>query len=160
MWGQHLILDLSGCPKEKIGDGDNILAWVKALVPAIDMVAYGEPILEHFATHKDETAGYSLVQLIETSNIAAHFAENIGQVYIDIFSCKDFDEAMATKVCTDFLCAGQCPVKRISSVVISLMKQLKACANIKASQLMKFIMKVKRHFKKWRFTVTMNSAAC
>ncbi len=102
MWGQHLILDLSGCPKEKIGNGDNILAWVKELVPAIDMVAYGEPILEHFATHKDETAGYSLVQLIETSNIAAHFAENIGQVYIDIFSCKEFDEEMATEVCQKY----------------------------------------------------------
>src|SRR5690606_14347239 len=102
MWGQHLVLDLSGCPKERIGDGENILAWVKELVTAIDMVAYGEPILEHFATHKKETAGYSLIQLIETSNVAAHFAEEIGQVYIDIFSCKDFDEKIAEEVCAKY----------------------------------------------------------
>lgn len=102
MWGQHLVLDISGCPIEKIGNGDNILAWVKELVTAIDMVAYGEPILEHFATHKKETAGYSLIQLIETSNIAAHFAEMIGQVYIDIFSCKEFDEQIAIDVCKKY----------------------------------------------------------
>ena len=102
MWGQHLILDLSGCNVAKISDGPNILQWVKELVPAIDMVAYGEPILEHFATQKEATAGYSLIQLIETSNIAAHFAEKLGQVYIDIFSCKEFDEKTAINLCERF----------------------------------------------------------
>ena len=102
MWGQHLILDLSGCNIAKISDGPNILEWVKKLVPAIDMVSYGEPILEHFATQKDETAGYSLIQLIETSNIAAHFAEKLGQVYIDVFSCKEFDEQVAIDICKEF----------------------------------------------------------
>ncbi len=102
MWGQHLVLDLSGCPKEKISDGENILAWGRELVKAIDMVAYGKPQLEHFATHKTETAGYTFVQLIETSNICAHFAENLGEVYIDIFSCRDFDEQKALEVTKQF----------------------------------------------------------
>jgi len=102
MWGQHLVLDLSGCDREKISSGENILAWGSALVKAIDMVAYGKPQLEHFATHKLETAGYTFVQLIETSNIAAHFAENLGEVYIDIFSCRDFDEEKAKAVTQEF----------------------------------------------------------
>ena len=63
------------------------------------MVAYGEPIIEHFATHCHEAAGYTLLQMIETSNIAAHFAENIGQVYIDVFSCKAFDVEVALEIC-------------------------------------------------------------
>ncbi|HRJ13039.1 MAG TPA: polyamine aminopropyltransferase, partial [Alphaproteobacteria bacterium] len=58
-------------------------------------------ILEHFATHKKETAGYTFLQMIETSNIAAHFAENLGEVYIDIFSCRDFDADIAKKVTED-----------------------------------------------------------
>ncbi len=98
-WGQHLVLDLSGCPKEKLTDGEHIKNWTKELVEAIDMVAYGEPLLEHFATHDAKTGGYTLVQLIETSNICAHFAENRGEAYIDIFSCKTFDEAVAKEVC-------------------------------------------------------------
>ena len=87
-WGQHLVLDFNGCPKELLADKENILNWSKELVQAIDMVAYGEPIIEHFATHSHEAAGYTLLQMIETSNVAAHFAENIGQVYIDVFSCN------------------------------------------------------------------------
>jgi S-adenosylmethionine/arginine decarboxylase-like enzyme len=35
--------------------------------------------------------GYTLIQLIETSNIAAHFVEENNSMYLDVFSCKDFD---------------------------------------------------------------------
>jgi S-adenosylmethionine/arginine decarboxylase-like enzyme len=66
------------------------------------MVAYGDPVIEHFATHSHEAAGYTLLQMIETSNIAAHFAENIGQVYIDVFSCKAFDVEAALGICKKY----------------------------------------------------------
>ena len=55
------------------------------------MVAYGQPMIEHFATHDDEKAGWSLVQLIETSSITGHFVDKNGDFYIDVFSCKEFD---------------------------------------------------------------------
>jgi len=102
LWGQHLVLDFNGCPRELLACKENILAWTKELVEAIDMVAYGEPIIEHFATHSHEAAGYTLLQMIETSAIAAHFAENIGQVYIDIFSCKRFDNNVALELCKKY----------------------------------------------------------
>ena len=101
-WGQHLVLDFNGCPKELLADKENILNWIKELVQAIDMVAYGEPIIEHFAAHSHEAAGYTLLQMIETSNVAAHFAENIGQVYIDVFSCKAFDVELALGICKKY----------------------------------------------------------
>ena len=53
------------------------------------MVAYGDPILKHFGT--ENKLGYTLVQLIETSNITAHFVEETNDAYLDIFSCKTFD---------------------------------------------------------------------
>jgi len=101
-WGQHLILDFNGCPHELLADKENIISWNNELVKAIEMVAYGEPIVEHFATHSYDAAGYTLLQMIETSNIAAHFAENIGQVYIDVFSCKSFDTQLAIDVCKKY----------------------------------------------------------
>ena len=101
-WGQHLLLDFDGCPKELLADKENILNWSKELVQAIDMVAYGEPVIKHFATHSHEAAGYTLLQMIETSNVAAHFAENIGQVYIDVFSCKAFDVEVALGICKKY----------------------------------------------------------
>ena len=101
-WGQHLVLDFNGCPKELLEDKENILNWSKELVHTIDMVAYGDPVIEHFATHSHEAAGYTLLQMIETSNIAAHFAENIGQVYFDVFSCKAFDVEVALGICKKY----------------------------------------------------------
>ena len=90
MWGQHLILDMGGC-NENISRKESIRAFVAELVNAIDMVAYGEPVIEHFATHSQEAAGYTLIQLIETSAISAHFSDHNRDVYLDVFSCKPFD---------------------------------------------------------------------
>ena len=90
MWGQHLILDMGEC-NENISRKESIRTFVAELVDAIDMVAYGEPVIEHFATHSQEAAGYTLVQLIETSAISAHFSDHNRDVYLDVFSCKSFD---------------------------------------------------------------------
>ncbi len=89
-WGQHLILDLGEC-NDNITRKESIRDFVAELVDRIDMVAYGQPIIEHFATHSQEAAGYSLVQLIETSAITAHFSDYNRDVYLDVFSCKSFD---------------------------------------------------------------------
>jgi len=101
-WGQHLVLDLGDCDRAAITSADTIRAFCKELVEAIDMRAYGEPIVEHFATHSPECAGYSLVQLIETSNICAHFADMTGDVYLDVFSCKAFSNETAIAVCEKY----------------------------------------------------------
>jgi S-adenosylmethionine/arginine decarboxylase-like enzyme len=92
-WGYHLILDCRGGDVGAVRDRRTILAWVRRLVDRIDMKAYGEPVCEHFATHDPEAAGYSLVQLIETSSITGHFVDRTGDAYIDVFSCKGFDIA-------------------------------------------------------------------
>ncbi|MFA7063305.1 MAG: S-adenosylmethionine decarboxylase, partial [Methanomethylophilus sp.] len=34
--------------------------------------------------------GYSLMQLIETSLISGHFAEDTDRAFVDVFSCKEF----------------------------------------------------------------------
>ena len=88
-WGYHLALDCGSCDKTKITDPDNIRAFTKELVKRIDMVAYGEPQVVHFG--EGNKSGYTLVQLIETSNICAHFCDDSGDAYIDVFSCKEYD---------------------------------------------------------------------
>lgn len=98
-WGHHLVLDLTGCDPERLKDKKHIERWCWNLVQDIRMMPYGPPVIEHFAKDNYDAAGYTLVQLIETSAITAHFAENIGKAYIDIFSCKEFDEKTAVFVC-------------------------------------------------------------
>jgi S-adenosylmethionine/arginine decarboxylase-like enzyme len=53
------------------------------------MVAYGAPQVVHFGS--GDKSGYTLVQLIETSNITAHFCEESNDMYLDVFSCKPFN---------------------------------------------------------------------
>lgn len=98
VWGYHMSLDMAGCNKDKITSKEHIIAFVKELVNAIDMKAYGEPECVHFAEHDAGKAGYTLTQLIETSNICAHFVDATGECYLDIFSCKEFDPQVAAEV--------------------------------------------------------------
>lgn len=102
MWGQHLILDLGGCSRRAITDEQALRAFTAHLVDAIDMRAYGTAQLVHFG-EGDVIAGYSLVQLIETSAITGHFVDSTGDAYLDIFSCKAFDESVAIAVVEEHL---------------------------------------------------------
>ena len=97
-WGYHLLLDCTAGDKELISSRENIYNFTKELVVAIDMVAFGEPWIERFATHAADKAGYSMCQMIETSNITGHFCDNDGNFYIDVFSCKPFENETVISV--------------------------------------------------------------
>ena len=70
------------------------------LVKRIDMVPYGGPQIQHFG--EGNKAGYTLVQLIQTSNITAHFVEETNDIYLDVFSCKKFDPRIVEKCVDDY----------------------------------------------------------
>ncbi len=99
MWGQHLIVDMAGCDSTAVGDRTTIARFCRDLVAAIGMTAHGEPLIEHFAAHMPDVAGYSLVQLIETSSITGHFVEARNEAYLDVFSCRPFSDDAALAVC-------------------------------------------------------------
>ncbi len=94
-WRYHLMLDCSGCTG--IDNRENIYNFIKDLVDRIDMTAHGEPIIESLLPG-DPKQGYSLMQLITTSNICGHFMELDGTAYFDVFSCKTFDIDTAKQV--------------------------------------------------------------
>ena len=99
-WGYHLILDCDGCDLAAITDKEHIADFAKTLVKAIDMVAYGEPQVVKFGS--GNKAGYTLVQLIETSNICGHFVDSERQLYLDVFSCKPFDRKTVVDLTKQF----------------------------------------------------------
>ena len=101
-WGYHLVLDCAGCNHDQITNGDNIKNFTNELVKRIDMVAYGDPIIAHFATHDPQKAGYSMMQLIETSNIAAHFVDRDNTMYLDVFSCKPYENQTVIDTVKEF----------------------------------------------------------
>jgi S-adenosylmethionine decarboxylase len=101
-WGYHLILDCKQCDIDRITDRSVVASFVKTLVKRIDMKAFGEPIIEHFADHDLDKAGFSLLQLIETSSITGHFVNKTGDAYLDVFSCKPFDIELTKEVVIEF----------------------------------------------------------
>lgn len=99
-WGFHLSLDCYAGDKDLVKDGANIAAFAKLLVQRIHMKAYGEPQVIHFG--EDDKQGYTLIQLIETSNIAGHFCDDTGNFYLDVFSCKPYENAVVVETVKQF----------------------------------------------------------
>ena len=99
-FGYHYMIDAAGC-NENIKDKEMIAKFAKDMVERINMIAFGEPIIE-FMLPGDPKQGYSLVQLIQTSNITVHFIEPDYTAYFDIFSCKEFSQEVAKQCVRDY----------------------------------------------------------
>jgi len=88
-WGFHLLVDAGKCDSKSIRDPNHIKEFATSLVKRIKMVAVGNPEVIRYG--KGKKLGYTLVQLIETSDITAQFVESSNDLYLDVFSCKEFD---------------------------------------------------------------------
>lgn len=88
-WGIASSIDIYNCNPQTIRDADAIRRFVVELCDLIEMKRFGETQVVHFG-EDEKVAGYSMVQLIETSLISAHFANLTNAVYLDVFSCKPY----------------------------------------------------------------------
>ena len=109
-WGKLASIDLVGC-NEYVKNPKKIKEFCNKLCKIIKMKKYGPTYLKRFGVGK--LKGYSFMQFIETSSITAHFEEqqNPHKAFIDIFSCKDFDEKEAADFCKKFFGAKTAKVK-------------------------------------------------
>ena len=113
-YGQEVILNLYDCNLETISSAEKIKKFVVELCDTvIHMKRYGEPLIPYFGLESPITKGYSLVQLIETSSVTAHFSEYKKSVYLNIFSCAPFDPKKTEEFCKTFFEA-----KRVEATVL------------------------------------------
>ena len=89
-WGMASAIDIYDCDPDLIRDADAIRRFVVELCELIEMKRFGETQVVHFG-EDERVAGYSMVQLIETSLISGHFANLTNAVYLDVFSCKPYN---------------------------------------------------------------------
>lgn len=108
-WGMEVALDLLDVDLELIKSEEHIRRYVKELVELIEMKAYGETQVVHFGSCP-EVQGYTMVQMIETSLISAHFAELTSAAYINVFSCKPFDPEKVQEFSVNFFNAKEASV--------------------------------------------------
>ena len=114
IFGQELVLNLYDCDVKTISSRTKIHEFVVTLCDTvIHMKRYGKPLIPHFGHENPITSGYSLVQLIETSSVTAHFSEYKRSVYLNIFSCAYYDPKATEQFCKKFFGA-----KRVVSQLI------------------------------------------
>ncbi|HEY6542987.1 MAG TPA: S-adenosylmethionine decarboxylase [Ktedonobacteraceae bacterium] len=100
-WGLATSVDLYGCNPDAIRSAEKIRAFVDALCKLIDMKKFGPTIVVDFG-EDPRVSGYSMTQLIETSLISGHFANQSNAAYLDIFSCKAYPPYVAAAFAKEF----------------------------------------------------------
>ena len=99
-WGMSTLVDCHNCDPKLITSREHINQYVLDLCDKIDMKRYGNCQIFKFGTGNKE--GYSMFQLIETSNISGHFANTENKAFVDIFSCKEYDPKLVAEFTKDY----------------------------------------------------------
>ena len=101
VWGIASAIDIYDCDPHSIRDAETIRRFVLELCELIEMKRFGETVVVHFG-EDEKVAGYSMTQLIETSLISAHFANQTNATYLDVFSCKPYDPEVVRNFAQEF----------------------------------------------------------
>lgn len=100
IYGKELILDLHKCDPGTF-NRDSLRRYFSELCVLIDMEACALHFWDDIGVPYEEkqtdsrTKGTSAVQFILTSSITIHTLELVGKVYVNLFSCKEFDSREA-----------------------------------------------------------------
>jgi S-adenosylmethionine decarboxylase len=100
-YGLELLLDLKGCDlfelsREKLKD------YFARLCELIQMTRHGEPVFWEDRSGQPHLQGISALQFIETSNVVCHALPLLQAVYLNIFSCREFDTEAAKRFSAEF----------------------------------------------------------
>lgn len=101
IWGIASSIDIYDCDAESIRDADRIRQFVIELCDLIEMRRFQDTVVVNFG-EDERVAGFSMVQLIETSLISAHFANLTNTTYLDVFSCKPYDPEVVAEFARRF----------------------------------------------------------
>ncbi|MBN2533363.1 MAG: S-adenosylmethionine decarboxylase [Spirochaetales bacterium] len=104
-WGLLACLDLHHCNPETIRSPEAVREYVNRLCDLIKMKKFGECTVVHFG-EDERVSGLSMTQLIETSLISGHFANQTNAAYIDIFSCALYNPYEAAEFSRHFFSAS------------------------------------------------------
>lgn len=106
-YGKELILDLHKCNAKKFTRRD-IARYFRELCDLIQMERDEMHFWDDLHTPKKykstlpHLVGTSAIQFITTSNVTIHTLDILKQVYLNIFSCKDFDAKVAAEFSRKF----------------------------------------------------------
>ena len=95
-YGKELVIDLQKCDSATF-NRKSITEYFNQLCELINMKAADlyfwdfDGLPDEFAKAPPHLKGTSAVQFIETSSIVIHALDDLKEIYLNIFSCKEFD---------------------------------------------------------------------
>jgi S-adenosylmethionine decarboxylase len=111
-WGRSCCIDLYDCDLKLMQDAEAIKNFVRQLCDRIGMQRHGETQVVRFG-NDPRISGFSMTQLIETSLISAHFADNTCAIYLDVFSCAPYRAKEVVEFAAKFFKAGRHQYKSV-----------------------------------------------
>jgi S-adenosylmethionine decarboxylase len=100
-YGLELLLDLKECDLSDLSP-EKVTAYFIELCVLIQMKRHGDPLFWEDHSGIPHLHGLSAIQFIETSNVVCHALPLLQAVYLNIFSCREFDTEEAKKFSVDF----------------------------------------------------------
>ena len=100
-YGLEMIIDLKGCDLSDLSR-KKLRGFFVKLCNLIKMKRHGEPVFWEDHSSIPHLRGVSGFQFIETSNVVCHPLPMLKAVYINIFSCKEFNTKIALSFCKKY----------------------------------------------------------
>lgn len=107
-YGKELILDIHEVKNIHLFNRKDIAEFMKQLCDLIKMNREDLHFWDELYTpeedkyDEDHLIGTSAVQFITTSNITIHTLDIMKRVYLNIFTCKDFNPILAKSFCQEW----------------------------------------------------------
>lgn len=101
-FGLHVMIDASGCKKEKLISQELVYDILNELPAEIEMTKISLPyVCKWLDKFSKGTPGISGFVMIAESHISIHTFPDQDHVFVDIFSCKNFNAEKAIKYILD-----------------------------------------------------------
>jgi S-adenosylmethionine decarboxylase len=103
----HLVIDGHGCDPKQLTDAEHVRRFLDAYPDAISMTKITPPAVYTYKGPKPEDWGVSGFVIIAESHISVHTFPDRGYINVDVFSCKEFDTALAVQEIQKLFAIGE-----------------------------------------------------
>ena len=98
----HLVIDGHGCDPKLLSDTEVVREFLDNYPEAINMTKIMTPHVQTYNGPVPEDWGVSGFVIIAESHISVHTFPDRGYLNVDVFSCKEFDSALAEAEITSY----------------------------------------------------------
>jgi len=99
----ELLIDFRCNNQKLMRDEEALGKWMLEVVEEVGMTAFGDPRIENYPFPQQDSVALSATLFLGESSITIHTYPEYGAVFLNVFTCKDFDPDKALAfICQTF----------------------------------------------------------